>query len=88
MSDNSNIMQNAVFWIAITTVTIGLIKYTIKICASRYKCDVISCCWGFFKSHRDTKSEVEIEQIRIEHGDTSDNNSNDEVKPSSPGRSF
>ena len=88
MSTTGNIMGDSVFWLAITTVTIGLIKYTIKICASRYKCDVISCFWGCFKSHRDTKAEVDIEQIRIEHGDTSDSNSNDEVKPSSPSRSF
>ena len=90
MSATGNILGDGIFWVTIATLTVGLIKYTLKICASRYKCDVFNCCWGLCSSHRDIRSEVEIEQVRIQNGDISDNNSDeakqDTGRPESPTR--
>ena len=63
---SSSIVQDAIFWVSISTIAVGLIKYSIKYATRFCKISSVSCCWGCFSQQRDIKSEIEIEKARID----------------------
>lgn len=74
----SDLLSDAVFWISIVTLTIGLIKYNIKYMTRYCKISSVSCCWGCFSQQRDIKGEIEIEKARID-AHIEDDNSEDKM---------
>lgn len=63
---SASIVQDAIFWVSISTIAVGLIKYSIKYATRFCKISSVSCCWGCFSQQRDIKSEIEIEKARID----------------------
>ncbi len=85
MSTN-DIVQDAIFWVSIATLSVGLIKYSLKYCIRFCKCNTMNCCWGFISGTRDVKSEIEIEKARIDahiNDDSSDDYKQTEYKQTS-----
>jgi hypothetical protein len=85
MSSN-NIVQDAIFWVSIATLSVGLIKYTLKYCIRFCKCNTINFCWGMCSGTRDIAREIEIEKARIDahiNDDSSDDYKTTEYKQNS-----
>jgi hypothetical protein len=69
-SDNKNVLlKDAVFWVSIATITIGLLKYIISYML-KSKCSDFSLCWGAIKIKRDIQIERDIEIAQIHAGIT------------------
>lgn len=66
MSEDISLLKDAVFWVSIATITVGLIKYTISYCL-KSKCSDFSICFGLLKIKRDVAIERDIEIAELEH---------------------
>ncbi len=53
--------------LSIITLGTGVLALVVKY-SFRSKCYDVTVCWGCFNIKRDIKSEVELENIQIEHG--------------------
>ena len=65
MSDN-DLLKDAVFFVSISGILAGLIKFTITYCL-KSKCSDFSICFGLLKIKRDLNVEKEIEISQMEH---------------------
>ena len=67
MADNNDtLLKDAVFWVSLSTITAGLIKFTITYCL-KSKCSDFSICFGLLKIKRDVGVERDIEIAQMEH---------------------
>ncbi len=58
---------DAVFFISITTLMVGLVGLLVRHCL-RSRCEHFTLCWGFITIDRRVDLEVQEEMSRIEHG--------------------
>lgn len=66
-TDSNVLLKDAVFWVSIGTLTIGLFKYIISYML-KSKCSDFSLCWGAIKIKRDIQIERDIEIAHIQNG--------------------
>ena len=58
---------NSVFWLSMGGIVVGAFGVAVNACI-KSKCSNLTLCWGMFSCQRDTKSEVELEEHRIDMG--------------------
>ena len=61
------LLKDAVFWVSIATITVGLFKYVVSYML-KSKCSDFSLCWGAIKIKRDITIERDIEIATINAG--------------------
>ena len=58
---------NGTFWLSLAGVIAGIIGVVIGV-VNKSKCKNVNCCCGAFSCIRDTVSELELEEHKIDHG--------------------
>ena len=82
-TNNTNIINDPIFWINICILFVALMKYTLKYCLRYCRFRHLKLCCGLIDLERDPKIDYETDKLRIEHNlDTDSNSSSGEAKNS------
>lgn len=84
MNDNSNIVNDPIFWINICILFVALMKYTLKYCLRYCRYKHLKLCCGLVDLERDPLIDYNTDKLRIEHNLETESNSSSENKEISP----